>query len=238
MSTSHTAYHRRTPTRRSVTDDVAWVVPEGIEPPASVPSDVFEAAVAAYRAGERLDMQQLARSLGVSRATLYRRGGNRDALTAEVVWWDGRRSIVDALRRTSALTGVARVVEVVRLVITNSHRSEPLHRLLEADPEGALRLLTGAHGGVQDRYIDCFERLFELETARGHLSLNLDLTSLTFAMIRICEGFLYADVIADRRRDINDAVAIIEGLLRGLDGSGAPSGTGGTGVSGSTVGPS
>jgi AcrR family transcriptional regulator len=223
VTPSHTAYHRRTPTRGSVTDDVAWVVPEGTEPPASVPSEVFEAAVVAYRAGERLDMQRLARSLGVSRATLYRRGGNRDTLTAEVVWWDGRRSLVDAVRRTSALTGVVRVVEVVRLVITNSHGSEPLHRLLEADPEGALRLLTGAHGGVQDRYIDCFERLFELETARGHLSLNLDLASLTFAMIRICEGFLYADVIADRRRDIDDAVAIIEGLLRGLDGSGAPS---------------
>lgn len=217
MTTSHTAYQHHVPTRESMTDDVAWVVPEGTQPPAAVPGEVFDAAVAAYRAGERLDMQQLARTLGVSRATLYRRAGNRDALTAEVVWWDGRRSIVDAVRRTNALTGVTRVVEVTRLVITNSHRSEPLHRLLEADPEGALRVLTGAHAGVQDRYIDCFERLFELESARGHLSLNLDVASLTFAMIRICEGFLYADVIADRRRDINDAVAIIDGLLRGLD---------------------
>jgi hypothetical protein len=35
---------------------------------------------------------------------------------AEVIWWDGRRSIIDAIRRTAGLTGVERVVEVTRLV--------------------------------------------------------------------------------------------------------------------------
>ena len=219
MPANSTAYQTTPATRTTGTDDHAWVVPEGTDPPASVPAEIFEAAVAAYRAGQRLDMQQLAVSLGVSRATLYRRTGNRQSLTAEVIWWDGRRSIIDAIRRTDALTGVERVVEVTRLVLTNSIRSIPLRRFLEADPEGALRVLTGARGGVQDRYLDCFERLFELETARGHLSLGIDTTSLTFAMIRIAEGFLYADVIADRRRDVGDAVAIIDGLLHGLDSS-------------------
>ena len=219
MPANSTAYPVTPTTRTTWTDDHAWVVPEGTEPPPSVPAQVFEAAVAAYRAGQRLDMQQLAVSLGVSRATLYRRTGNRESLMAEVIWWDGRRSIIDAIRRTDALTGVERVVEVTRLVLTNSIHSLPLQRFLEADPEGALRVLTGARGGVQDRYIDCFERLFELETARGHLSLGIDTTSITFAMIRIAEGFLYADVIADRRRDVGDAVAIIDGLLHGLDSS-------------------
>jgi AcrR family transcriptional regulator len=219
MPANSTAYPVTPTTRTTWTDDHAWVVPEGTEPPPSVPASVFEAAVAAYRAGQRLDMQQLAVSLGVSRATLYRRTGNRESLMAEVIWWDGRRSIIDAIRRTDALTGVERVVEVTRLVLTNSIRSLPLQRFLEADPEGALRVLTGGRGGVQDRYIDCFERLFELEAARGHLSLAIDTSSLTFAMIRIAEGFLYADVIADRRRDVGDAVAIIDGLLHGLDSS-------------------
>lgn len=222
MPAKGTAYQVPPTTRTAGTDDDVWVVPDGTDPPPSVPAEVFEAAVAAYRAGHRLDMQQLAQSLGVSRATLYRRAGNRESLMAEVVWWDGRRSIIDAIRRTSALIGIERVVEVTRLVLTNSIRSVPLQRFLEADPEGALRVLTGARGGVQDRYLDCFERLFELEAARGHLSLAIDITSLTFAMIRIAEGFLYSDVIADRRRDAGDAVAIIDGLLHGLDTSTSP----------------
>ena len=76
-------------------------------------------------------------------------------------------SIIDAIRRTDALTGVERVVEVTRLVLTNSIRS--LRCNGSSRPTQRCRVLTGARGGVQDRYIDCFERLFELE-ARGHLS--------------------------------------------------------------------
>jgi hypothetical protein len=35
--------------------------------------------------------------------------------------------------------------------------------------------------------------------------------------VRICEGFLYADVIADRPPDTGRAVTVIEALLLGLD---------------------
>ena len=73
-------------------------------------------------------------------------------------------SIIDAIRRTDALTGVERVVEVTRLVLTNSIRSLRCNgssRPTQRCPS----VLTGARGGVQDRYIDCFERLFELEAA-------------------------------------------------------------------------
>jgi len=55
--------------RDEVRDDVHVVLPEGIAPPAGVPAEMFAAAVDAYLAGRRLDMQSLARRLGVSRAT-------------------------------------------------------------------------------------------------------------------------------------------------------------------------
>ena len=35
--------------------------------------------------------------------------------------------------------------------------------------------------------------------------------------MRISEGFLYADVIADRAPDIDRAITVIEALLLGLD---------------------
>ena len=53
----------------------------------------------------------------------------------------------------------------------------------------------------------------------AHLTLpmphHVDQTHI--AIVRICEGFLYADVIADRRPDIGRAVRVIEALLSGLD---------------------
>jgi AcrR family transcriptional regulator len=198
-------------------DDAAWVVPEGNSPPANIPAEIFMAADRAFAAGERLDMQQLAASLGISRATLYRRAGNREQLFAAVIWANSRTTLVDAVRQTSRLRGVPRAVAVAARVLKVSDRSLPLRHFLATDPETALRVLTGAHGGVQERFIDTFERLLELEAARGHLALSLDLASVSYAIVRIAEGFLYADVIADRDRDIDRAVTLIDGLLRGLD---------------------
>jgi hypothetical protein len=57
MPAKSTAYQTTPATHTTGTDDHAWVVPEGTDPPASVPAEIFEVAVAAYRAGQRLDMQ-------------------------------------------------------------------------------------------------------------------------------------------------------------------------------------
>jgi len=199
--------------------DVDLIVPEGTAAPVGIPPEIFAAAARAFAGGERLDMQQLAASLGISRATLYRRAGNRDQLFAAVIWWNSRATLVEAVRRTSRLRGVARVVAVAGHVLIVSDGSVALRRFLATDPETAMRVLTGAHGGVQEHFIASFERLLELEAARGHLALSLDLASVSYALVRIAEGFLYADVIADRERDIGRAATLIDGLLRGLDTS-------------------
>jgi AcrR family transcriptional regulator len=157
-------------------------------------------------------MQQSAGSLGISRATLYRRAGNRDQLFAAVIWSNSRATLVDAVRRTRRLRGVPRAVAVAAHVITVSDQSVPLRQFLASDPEAALRVLTGAHGGVQERFIDAFERLLALEAARGHLALSLDLASVSYAVVRIAEG--YADAIADRDCDIPRAITLIDELLR------------------------
>src|SRR5580698_9322115 len=81
--------------------DVHVVLPDGTAPPSGVPADMFAAAVAAYLAGRRLDMQSLARDLGVGRATLYRRAGNREQLLDEVIWWRGRRMVAGQLLATA-----------------------------------------------------------------------------------------------------------------------------------------
>ncbi|MDT4982528.1 MAG: hypothetical protein QOF95_18, partial [Pseudonocardiales bacterium] len=91
-------------------------------------------------------------------------------------------------------------------MITVSDQSVPLRQFLASDPEAALRVLTGAHGGVQERFIDAFERL---------LALSLGLASVSYAVVRIAEGFLYADAIADRDCDIDRAITLIDELLRG-----------------------
>jgi len=46
--------------------------------------------------------------------------------------------------------------------------------------------------------------------------------TLAYAIVRISEGFLYADPIADRAPDTDRATTVIEALLTGLDRRSAP----------------
>ena len=197
--------------------DVRVVVPEGAAAPATVPAGIFASAAGAYRSGQRLDMQSLARQAGVGRATLYRRVGNREQLLDEVIWWRARRLLVHQVRATAALAGVARITAVIGGVLGAVERDKALRAFVESDPEAALRILTGTRSRVQRGMAGALENLIDLERSRGAFEAGLDTPALCYAIVRICEGFLYADVIADRSPDVGRAVTVIEALLLGLD---------------------
>jgi AcrR family transcriptional regulator len=198
-------------------DDARVVVPQGTAVPATVPPGIFADAVDAYVSGQRLDMQSLARQAGVGRATLYRRVGNREHLLDQVIWWRARRLLVHQVLATAGLAGVARIVAVISGVLGAVERDKPLRAFLESDPEAALRILTGTRSRVQRGMAGALENLIGLERSRGTFEADLDTPTLAYAIVRICEGFLYADVIADRSPDIGRAVTVIEALLLGLD---------------------
>jgi len=200
-----------------VTDDVRTVLPGGTQPPAMVPAHIFTAAVDTFVAGHRLDMRSLARRIGVARATLYRRAGNREQLLDQVLWWRARRLLADQVRASADLTGTDRLTAVIAGVLHAIGADHPVRMFLESDPETALRLLTGRGSTVHQGMAEALENLIDLERGRGAFDASLDTPTLAFAIVRVSEGFLYSDVIADRPPDIGRAVTVIEALLRGLD---------------------
>jgi AcrR family transcriptional regulator len=197
--------------------DVHAVLPQGIQPPAMVPAPIFAAAVDMFVAGQRLDMRSLARRIGVARATLYRRVGNREQLLDQVLWWRARRLLADQVRASAGLTGTDRLTAVIGGVLRAIGTDRPVQMFLESDPETALRLLTGPRSTVHQGMADALESLIEFERGRGAFDARLDTPTLAFAILRVSEGFLYSDVIADRAPDIGRAVTVIEALIRGLD---------------------
>ncbi|HEY6314612.1 MAG TPA: QsdR family transcriptional regulator [Streptosporangiaceae bacterium] len=202
---------------RSGDDDVRVVLPEGTRVPAAVPAQIFAAAVDTFAAGQRLDMRSLARRIGVARATLYRRVGNREQLLDQVLWWRARRLLAEQVRATASLTGTARLTALIGGALHAIGQDRPLRTFLESDPETALRILTGRRSTVHRGMAVALENLIDLERARGSFDTSLDTPTLAYAIVRVSEGFLYADVIADRAPDIGRAVTVIEALLRGLD---------------------
>lgn len=207
-------------------DDALAVLPEGAGVPARIPAEIFAAALDSFVSEQRLDMRSLARRLGVARATLYRRAGNREQLLDVMLWWRARRLLAEQVQATAALAGAARLSAVIGGVLRAIATDRPLQAFLESDPETALRLLTGTRSTVHRGMADALERLIDLERGRGSFDASLDTPTLAYAILRISEGFLYADVIADRARDIDRAITLIEALLLGLDRLGARVSTG------------
>jgi len=205
------------PDRADAWGDVHVVLPDGIAPPASVPTEMFASAVDAYLTGRRLDMQSLARNVGVGRATLYRRVGNREQLLDHVIWWRGRRMVASQVIMTGHLCGAPRIAAVVAGALRAIEHDRPLRALIESEPDVALRILTGSRSVAGHGMATALARLIDLERSHGAFDADLDAPTLAFAIIRISEGFLYADVIGDRAPDVGQAITVIRALLAGLN---------------------
>jgi AcrR family transcriptional regulator len=190
------------------------VIPDGLAPPIDVPGPIFSAATATFVAGRRLDMRALAAELGIGRATLYRRVGGRDHLLGAVLWYLTRRAIGRAMRAGEGLAGVERVTAISGAFMRDVNRQPAFRRLLDHEPEAALRILTSKHGPIQQGVIEWTSRLLAAEEARGAIRLTIDRATLAYVMVRVGESFLYADVIADNEPDVEKAVEIIGRLLR------------------------
>ena len=200
-----------------MTDDVRRVLPQGTGTPVTVPGPIFATALDTFLAGQRLDMRSLARRVGVGRATLYRRAGNREQLLDQVLWWRARRLIASQVRASAHLTGTDRLTAVVGGVVRAIGADRPVLVFLESEPETALRVMTGSRSTVHQGMAAALENLIDLERRRGAFDASLDTPTLAFAIVRVADGFLYSDVIADRASGMGRAVTVIDALLRGLD---------------------
>ena len=192
----------------------AEIVPGGTEPPDTIPAEIFEAALTVYRERRRLDMRALAAALGMGRATLYRKVGNRDRLLGEVLWYLTRVAMTCALVDGEGKRGAERVVAVLRVFMSKVNESPELRHFLETEPEAALRILTSKHGPIQSSVTEGLERLLVDEEERGHLHPTIDRSTLAYVIVRIGEAFLYSDVIADQDPDVDAAVEVVAQLLR------------------------
>jgi AcrR family transcriptional regulator len=192
----------------------AAILPEGTARPADIPDDIFTAALATFLECRRLDMRALAGELGISRATLYRRVGGRDHLLGQVMWYLTRLAITNALERTSSLRGRDRIVGVIGAYMRDIGGRPALERLLDAEPEAALRILTSKAGPIQQGIANALRHVIDEEAAAGQLDLGIDSETLAYVIVRVGESFLYADVIADNDPDVERAIDVIERLLR------------------------
>lgn len=159
-----------------------------------------------------LDMQDLARDLAVSRATLYRVAGSRDRLLGDVLWTQGRRAMDRVLAQTPG-QGVEHLVEVARRFNAGLVGYPPLRRLLREDPLTAFRVLFMAEGRVHIRFVEMWRGLLQAAADRGEITLPVDADDAAFVFVRIGESMIYADLLSGREPDVELAARVQRALL-------------------------
>ncbi len=162
-------------------------------------------------------MQQLADELGVSRATVFRRYGSRDALLSNALWLLTERTLLTAAERweLERPEGALRTPGIGRHVNAIVSRSPGLRRLLDDEPAVTMRVLTDPRGHVQPGVVAFVEASLRADMDELGLEPLIEPGALAYALVRVGESFLYADVLGSRSPDVATANRLQQALIEG-----------------------
>jgi AcrR family transcriptional regulator len=177
-----------------------------------------EAALALARerflACERVDVQAIARELGLARATMHRWFGTREELLGEMLGELGEERL-HANRERATGSGAKALLECFDRYNRELAATPGLGALLAQEQERALRILTSSGGLVQPRMVAAVESLIAAEIDAGAFSTPIAPSTLGYAIVRLAESFLYNDAIVGIRGD-TDRLREIESALLGI----------------------
>jgi hypothetical protein len=159
-----------------------------------------------------LEMDALASSLAISRATLYRVVHSRDRLLGDVLWDLGEK-VLDRARAERTASGPEGVIEVTRRFCDYLLRAEPFLAFLRTEPKTATRVLFTPSGGVHSRAVAAQKEILSEAASRGELRLAGDLDHLAYLYVRIIESTLYAELLTGQQPDLPLAERTLRSLL-------------------------
>jgi AcrR family transcriptional regulator len=218
---------RQLPAIRRSRDDLPRrpqaVAARSVTRPAASRADKRSARIVAAAArwiqdGKRLDMQGLADELGVSRVTLFRRVGSREALLSKALWMLTQCTLETAAARWEAERpeGELHTPGTGRHLNAMVAQSKGLRRLLDDEPALAIRVLTDPRGQVQAGLVAFIEELLRRDIKEFGLITLIEPDALAHVLVRLGESFLYADVLAGRRPDVETANRLQRALVEGV----------------------
>jgi AcrR family transcriptional regulator len=186
-------------------------------PAASTRHAALALATDRFLAGERIDVQAIARELGLARATMHRWFQTRDALLGEMLATLAERRVA-AARSATAGSGAVALLATCDRVNREFAGSHGLRALLMQEHERALRILTSSGGVVQPRMVAAVQRMIEAEVAADAFAPPVAPGVLAYAIVRLGEAFLYNDAVVGIRGDV-DRLLEVQAALLGVSGT-------------------
>lgn len=182
------------------------------EPTRATPLEALHAARRMWLAELRIDMGTLASELGISRATLYNWVGDRERLTAEVMWTIAEQTMAEGRAQTAG-SGAEYLADVTEHYLVALAGFEPARRFIERDPEFALRVLTTNRTSFQRRLTSTVREMIEEQMLAHRYLPPLDPETLAYVLVRIGESFIFNNLITGTEPDLQKAIQASRVLL-------------------------
>jgi len=187
----------------------------GPAPTRATPLDALDLARSWFNQGRRLDIQALARELGVSRVTLHRWVGTREQLIVEVLWTSTERALTRLwadVERSSLRT--SRTAEVLSLWAADVIAHPGIRQMQADEAELIARLLTQDASEFQRRLVDKVAEFLADDFAAGRLTIDLTPDELAYATVRLVESFVHTPAITGGAPDPDRNRRVLRALLR------------------------
>lgn len=181
-------------------------------PAASTREAALRLARKRFLACERVDVQAIARELGLARATMHRWFQTRELLLGEVLGALGEERLL-TLRSDVGGSGAPALLETLDRFNREVAATRGMRALFAQEQERALRILTSSAGLVEPRTVACIERLIDAEVQNESFASPTQPAVLAYALVRLGEAFLYNDAIAGIRGDTTRLRQIETALL-------------------------
>lgn len=159
------------------------------------PIDLHRMARNYFLNAKKIELQMLARELGISRATAYRWAGSTEQLIGDVV----ASLLVDAIDElegeTETLSGVERIVAVMDGLLQRTTEHVSLVRYIKHNPRQGLKVLASDGGVVRPKLMDRIELLLLREKDRCHIEIAASAAQAAAVLVRLFESYAYNDPI-------------------------------------------
>ncbi len=167
-----------------------------------------------------LEMGDVATRAGIGRSTLYRVCGDREGLREMLLLWMAEIGWARAEHAVRRRRGRARCLGLIAEYTRLTAEDPALHRAVEKDPGLTLALCTDHRRGVQPWVVARLEKL--LHEHSDDLALVMPVDQLAYAVVRLSESFVYADVLAARTVDLDALGSLVSLLLPPKEAAAAP----------------
>jgi AcrR family transcriptional regulator len=183
-------------------------------PAAASRDDALALAMKRFLACQRVDVQSVAKELGLARATMHRWFGTREGLLGEMLATLAERRLA-TIRRHTPGRGARALLDAFDSFNRELASTPGLSVWLSQEQERALRVLTSSGAILQPRVVAAVERMIRDEVDAGAFSPTVAPETLAYAIVRLAESFLYNDAAFGLRGDV-DRLREVQAALLGV----------------------